>query len=69
MTSEQQYYEAKVFLTAYNEALRTIEYQSSYLLAKLLPIGQLSTSTKLMSDTCFCRTKRERYGCWDIDSH
>lgn len=27
MTSEQQYYEAKVFLTAYNDALRTLEYK------------------------------------------
>jgi hypothetical protein len=26
MTSEQQYYEGKVFLTAYSDALRTLEY-------------------------------------------
>lgn len=26
MTSEQQYYEAKVFLTAYHDALNTLEY-------------------------------------------
>lgn len=69
MTSEQQYYEAKVFLAAYNDALRTLEYQSKYILAKLLPIGRRSTNTKLMSDTCFCPTKRERYFFWDIDSH
>jgi hypothetical protein len=28
MTSEQQYYEAKVFLTAYNDALHTLEYHT-----------------------------------------
>lgn len=29
MTSEQQYYEAKVFLSAYRDALSTLEYSLS----------------------------------------
>jgi hypothetical protein len=30
MTSEQQYYEAKVFLSAYGDALKTLEYQYTH---------------------------------------
>lgn len=50
MTSEQQYYEAKVFLSAYRDALNTLEYIPTHT-AKSPPIAQLSTNIRHMRDT------------------
>ena len=69
MTSEQQYYEAKVFLTAYNDALRTLEYPHKHNSAKWPPIGPPSRSIRPMSDTYFCPIRRERYFCWEVDPY
>lgn len=48
MTSEQQYYEAKVFLSAYRDALSTLEYAVYHaaMSPQIVPLFKSSTPTR-----------------------
>ena len=60
MIGEQHYYEAKVFLSSYRDALSTLEYVFIYT-AKLQKLERMLINTMLSRSTWWVVAKTARY--------